>query len=297
MYKHFFIALRPKHWIKNLFIFLPLIFGKKLFVYPTVLRSIAAFCLFFLAASGSYLINDIIDSERDRLHPTKRSRPIASGKLNVRQGLIVALLLQVFAILVSFIFSVPFGCIIAAYILFNFIYSKVLKDVVIVDVFCIAGFFILRIMAGSVAGNMAMSYWIIVMTVLLALFLGFNKRRQELNLYGEAAFGYRAVLKKYSRNFIDRMIMIVTSLILLAYILYTIDGRTVRELGTCNLVFTIPFVYYGIFRYLYLIHKVQKDGDPVQMLLGDRMMRVDLALWISACIWVIYFGSQKGWPN
>jgi len=186
--------------------------------------------------------------------------------------------------------DVYFGWVVVTYIVFNFFYTKFLKDMVIVDVFCLGVFFLLRILAGSVVIKVALSYWIIFMVVLLALFLGFNKRRQELRLLEQKTTIYRKVLDKYNVYFIDQMISVITSSIVVVYMLYTIDARTVKEFGTKHLMLSIPFVYYGIFRYLYLIHKLRKEGDPTRILMFDKKMQISIALWIMVCIGVIYFG-------
>lgn len=286
--KYLFFALRPKHWIKNLFIFLALIFGKKLLVFPANLKTVIAFCLFSLAASVVYLVNDIIDIEKDKIHPTKRLRPIASGKVSIRQATITAFILGILSIALAFMLDVYFGYIVVIYLVFNFIYSKILKEVAIIDVFCIGCFFLLRIISGGVVIGVELSHWIIIMTVLLALFLGFNKRRQELKLLERGATHHRPALTKYNLYFIDQMIAITASSIVIAYTLYTVDARTVREFGTKSLMFSIPFVYYGVFRYLYLIHKVKRDGDPTAILLSDRKMQINLMLWVIVCITIIY---------
>jgi len=288
--KYLFLSLRPQQWIKNLFIFIPLIFGKKLLVFPNNLKTIIAFCFFSLAASVAYLVNDIIDIKKDKIHPTKRLRPIASGKINIRQATITACILGTLSIALSFVLDIYFGLVMLGYLLFNFIYSMILKNAVIIDIFCISFFFLLRIIAGSLAAGVELSHWIIMMSVLLALFLGFNKRRQELKLLERKAIYHRSVLTKYNLYFIDQMIAVITSSIVITYMLYTVDARTVKEFGTKNLMFSIPFVYYGIFRYLYLIHKIERDDDPIRILLSDRMMQLDIALWIMVCSAVIYFG-------
>ena len=288
MLKYLLFSLRPKQWIKNLFIFPPLIFGKKLLVFPANLKTVIAFCLFSLAAGVAYVINDIIDIEKDRFIPTKRLRPIASGKISIRQAAITAFILGALSIVLSFMLDISFGCVIIVYLLFNFLYSKVLKNIVIIDVFCIGGFFLLRIISGGITAEVVLSYWIIILTVLLALFLGFNKRRQELGLLKRKAIRHRQALKGYTIRFIDRITVVITLLIAISYMLYVVDARTVREFGTKNLIFSIPFAYYGIFRYLYLIHTVKRDGDPTRILLSDKMMQWDLGLWIVVCMGVIY---------
>jgi len=288
--KYLFFALRPWQWVKNFFIFFPLIFGKKLFVFPDNLKALVAFSLFSLSAGVVYIINDIIDIERDKFHPVKLLRPIASAKISVKKAWVAASLLGSAAIILSFALDVYFGYIILIYLIFNFIYSKALKEYVIIDVFCIGGFFLLRIIAGSVVGKFELSIWIIIMTSLLAIFLGFIKRRQELKLLQAKAGQHRQSLSKYSVAFIDQSIAIITAAILIVYTLYAIDSGTARELKTKSLICSVPFVYYGVFRYLYLIHKVWNDGDPTRILLSDRPLQWNILLWISVCILVIYFG-------
>lgn len=288
--KYLFFALRPKQWIKNLFIFLPLIFGKRLFSFPVNIKTAAAFILFSLVAGVVYLINDIIDIKKDRSHPIKRLRPLASGKISMRQAQLAVWILGIPSIILSFLLDISFGWTAVTYLVFNLIYSKILKDIVIVDVFCLSGFFLLRIIAGTAVSKAAFSYWMIFMTAFLALFLGFNKRRQELGLLERKAVPHRHVLVKYNSYFIDQMVAVVTSSLVVVYMLYTIDARTVGEIGNRHLVYSIPFVYYGIFRYLYLIHKLRKEGDPTRVFFSDRITRLNLSIWIIVCIAVIYFG-------
>ena len=289
MLKNVILSLRPKQWVKNLFIFLPLIFGKKLTVYPAYADACLAFVLFCITSGVIYIINDIADISEDRVHPEKRSRPIASGALGVGVAKGAALVLGVVSVVGSFTLNINFGWIIVAYIALNLAYSALLKDVVIIDVFCIGAFYLMRIAAGCVVAVGGISHWIIIMTVLLALFLGFNKRRQELTMLEAEANKHRSVLAKYNLYFIDQMISVVTSSIVVAYMLYTVDARTVREFGSTNLILSLPFVYYGIFRYLYLIHKACRDEDPTVILLSDRMLQIDIILWIMVSIAVIYF--------
>lgn len=287
--KYLFYSLRPKQWIKNLFIFMPLVFGRKLFTFPTNLKTLIAFFLFSMAAGTVYLINDIMDVEKDKLHPIKRLRPIPSGKVSIKEALSATLILGALSIALSFMLNIYFGWVVVSYFIFNLLYTKILKEAVIIDVFCIGGFFILRIIAGSVVAGIELSHWIILMTVLLALFLGFMKRRQELNLLERKAVSHRHVLTRYNAYFIDQMIAIITSSIVVVYMLYTIDVRTVRVVGSMHLIYSIPFVYYGIFRYLYLIHKAHECRDTAHILLSDKKSQLNLALWLIVCIGVIYF--------
>lgn len=288
--KYLLYSIRPKQWIKNLFIFLPLIFGRKLFSYPENLDVMVAFCLFSITSGAVYLLNDLMDMKNDQVHPLKKLRPIASGKLNLSKVLLMAIILSFLSIGLAFILNRHLGLIMLIYLLFNLIYTKMLKNFVIVDVFCIGGFFLLRIMAGSAVAGVEMSHWIIAMTVLLALFLGFIKRRQELIILQQKAALHRKVLSKYSVYFIDQMIVVLTSSIVVVYMLYTVDTRTISIFGSNHLMYTLPFVYYGIFRYLYVINKNFGQGDPTSILFSDSKMQLNLILWCLVCILVIYCG-------
>jgi 4-hydroxybenzoate polyprenyltransferase len=288
--KDYSSSLRPGQWVKNLFIFLPLVFGKKLFVYPENLEVLAAFCLFSLVSSTAYIFNDLIDLGHDKLHSLKRHRPIASGRVSAREAVMLASFLGGAALLLSFRLNSCFGCLVLVYFALNIIYSKILKKLVIIDVFCIAVFFLLRILAGSIISGAIPSCWIIFMTGLLALFLGFSKRRQELNLHEQNPASTRSVLDKYNTYFIDQMISVVTSSVVITYMLYAVNSRTVKAFGSEHLIYGVPFVYYGIFRYLYIIHKQNKGSDPTGIVLSDLPLQLNLLLWLSVCIGVIYFG-------
>jgi 4-hydroxybenzoate polyprenyltransferase len=288
--KYLFLSLRPGQWVKNLLVFIPLIFGKKLFVFPDNLESVAAFAVFCLAAGAAYLINDVVDIEIDMRHPVKHSRPVASGKVSVKAARVSALILAALSVAASFALKPFFGLVIICYLILNFVYTKFLKKIIIIDVLCLGVFFLSRIVAGSVLLGITMSYWMIIMTVLLALFLGFNKRRQEIRLYGGEPVCRREVLRRYSVSSINRLVAAISVLILVSYTFYTIDSRTVGDFGTRNLIYSVPFVFYGIFRYLYLIYKFNKDGDPTNMLFSDIATGINLAAWIIVCILVIYPG-------
>ncbi len=283
------VALRPKQWIKNLFVLIPLLFGKQLFAYPANLRVFYAFILFSMMASAVYLMNDIYDRALDRAHRLKKLRPVASGKLSVPTACVSALGLAGMSLLLSWKLMPLFTGILLLYFMLNILYSRLLKNVVIIDVFCIGAFFLLRIVAGTVVSGVPFSYWMIFMIFLLALFLGFIKRRQELLIMKRRAENHRQVLSRYSEYFIDQMIMILASSIVVVYMLYTVDHRTVALFATRHLMFTIPFVYYGIFRYLYLIHQYRWGEDPTAVLYKDRMMQFNLAAWVLISVFVIYF--------
>ncbi len=287
--KNIFISLRPHQWIKNLFILLPIIFGNKLFVYPANLKTLIAFSLFCITSSVVYLINDLIDLEEDKNHPVKKLRPLASGKISLKKVKVVIIVLWLISLIASFYLNLYFGWIIVCYLVLNILYSSYLKKIVIIEVLCIGAFFLLRIIAGTIIAEVDFSHWMIFMTVLLAIFLGFNKRRQELKHYKDNAPIQRYVLTKYNTYFLDQMISVTTASIVVVYMLYTVDYRTINLFGTNHLSYSIPFVYYGIFRYLYLVHKENKDGDPTNLLLSDRVLQINILLWIITCISVIYF--------
>lgn len=201
----------------------------------------------------------------------------------------MAIVLTAIVIGFSFLLKTTFGWVIVTYLVFNFVYSKIFKHIVIIDVFCIGGFFLLRIVAGSVVSDVALSHWIVIMVVLLALFLGFNKRRQELKLLSEKGSLHRRVLGQYNIYFIDQMTSVITSSIVISYALYTVDVRTQKEFGSNHLMLSIPFVYYGIFRYLYLIHRLKKEGDPTRIIFYDRKLQLNIIFWLIVCILIIYF--------
>jgi len=287
--KYLFFAVRPTQWVKNFIIFLPVIFGRQLFNLSVLFRASLFFIVFCVASSAIYLINDIVDLKKDKTHPLKRLRPLASGKITVLEAYIVALFLAGVAIASSLAITLPFAVLIIIYLLFNLFYSTILKNVVIIDVLCIGFFFLLRIVAGSLAARVMVSHWIIFCTVFLALFIGFNKRRCELKLLKSRATDHRLVLANYDPYFIDQMISVITASMVITYTLYTVDATTVRNLGSDHLMYSIPFVYYGVFRYIYLVQKRGRGGDPIQVLLSDDKMQLNLILWVVVCIAVIYF--------
>jgi 4-hydroxybenzoate polyprenyltransferase len=241
--------------------------------------------LFCLASSGVYLINDIIDLESDRKHPQNKSRPLASGKITPLQACTAALVLFICALVPAFFFNFYVGLVMAAYLVLNGVYMVWLKNIVIVDVFCIGAFFYLRVLAGALTAGTVLSHWIILASTLLALFLGFNKRRFDLGV----SIDNRPVYAKYSQYFIDRMVSIVSSSIVIAYALYTMDAQTIARFGTTHLFYTIPFFYYGLFRYMYLLDRGDVGGDPTRIVLKDHIMQLNIVLWLASCVAVIYY--------
>jgi len=288
--KYIFFALRPKQWIKNLFIFLPLVFGRQLFVFSANLKALSAFFIFSMASAAVYLVNDIADAEKDKLHPRKSLRPIVSGRISIRKAQIIALMLGILSVLLSSKINLYFGIIVIVYIVLNYVYTKVLKNIIIIDVFLIGVFFILRIMVGSVVTGIKLSSWIIIMTMLFALFLGFTKRYQELKLFNGRVHSSRHIFNKYNVYLLNWSIAITSLLTIITYTLYMVDFNSANGLGIQRLIWSIPFVYYGLFHHLYLIYKVGVDGDPTEVLFSDRKTQLNLICWIITCIIVIYSG-------
>jgi 4-hydroxybenzoate polyprenyltransferase len=281
-------SLRPRQWTKNLLVFAGLIFSRGLLEPALVARSVLAFSLFCLLSGGVYLINDVMDAERDRAHPQKRHRPVASGRLPPAVALGAGVGLLAGATAAAFLLSPRFGLVALAYAVLLTAYSAGLKDVVIVDTLIIAGGFVLRALAGVVVLGIDFSDWLLLCTILLALFLTFGKRRAELRTLEAGAIGHRPILSEYSPELLDQMIAVVTASTLMAYALYTMATETHVRLGTARLPLTIPFVLYGIFRYLYLLYRRDLGGNPSEHLLTDRALLVDVALWGAAVIVILY---------
>lgn len=282
------ISLRPKHWIKNLFIFAPLLFSKQILDISSVVKATLGFLIFCTVASAIYLLNDVKDREEDRRHPLKQFRPIASGHLPVPLVVSVAIALGIMGLVFAFILNRDFFFIVAGYIILQVLYNQILKHTVILDVFCVAAGFFARVVAGGFAVPVELSYWLIICTILLSLFISLAKRRHEQVLLGENAGNHRKILSEYSPYLLDQMIGVVTSTTLISYILYTVSPDTVAKFGTHGLVGTFPFVLYGIFRYLYLIHQKQLGGNPEILLLTDIPLLVNTILWGIASFFIIY---------
>jgi 4-hydroxybenzoate polyprenyltransferase len=274
--------------MKNLVVFAALAFSKHLFERGPLLRSVLAFALFCGLSGAVYLLNDVADVERDRLHPVKRGRPIASGDLAVRTAMMIAIGLGLAALGGSWLLGPGFLICAACYLVLNLLYSFWLKEVVIVDALAVSLGFVIRAVAGGVAIGVAVSDWLLICTVLFALFLSLSKRRHELTSLSAAAPGHRAILAEYSPYLLDQMIGVVTASCLMAYAFYTTAEETRQKFQTDRLAWTIPFVLYGIFRYLYLVHQKEKGGSPTDVLLTDRPLLVAVALWAAVVVAIIY---------
>lgn len=273
-------ALRAQQWIKNLFIFAPLLFSQNLTNKPLLLLTIRAFVAFCMISSAQYIFNDIKDLEDDRAHPVKCRRPLASRRM--KRGTAIALLIGmgVGGMLVAATINLSFLLIAAGYFVLQVLYTLWLKHIVILDVFIIAAGFLIRVVAGGLAIAVEVSSWLLICTILLSLFLALGKRRYELTLLQEGAADHRPILREYNTYLLDQMISVVTASTFVAYCLYTISAETVEKFGTKNLIFTIPFVLYGIFRYLYLIHQKAEGGTPEALVIRDKPLLIDIFLWV-----------------
>ena len=281
-------SLRPGQWTKNLLVFAGLIFSQGLERPVLVARAVAAFLVFCALSGAVYLFNDVTDAERDRNHPQKRHRPIASGRVPAWLALGAAGGLTACGTAAAFGLSPRFGVIALAYVALLAAYSVGLKHLVIVDALIIAAGFVLRALGGVVVVEAEFSHWLLLCTILLALFLTFGKRRHELLLLEEGAVSHRPILFEYSPQLLDQMIAVVAASTFMAYALYTISPETAAKLGTTQLPLTIPFVLYGLFRYLYLLYRRDLGGNPSEHLLTDAALLVDVALWGAAVVLVLY---------
>jgi len=284
-------ALRPKQWVKNVFVLAPLVFAQGLSDPAKIRPAIFAFICFCMAASGLYLINDLVDRKEDQQHPKKRNRPIASGRLSVGTAVVAAVVILTVAFSLAFTLDIGFGLLLCLYVAINFFYSSSLKHVVVLDVMLIAIGFVLRVVAGSVAVHVAPSHWILLCTFLLALFLGFTKRRHELTIMLENSSNHRPVLAHYSPKLLDQMNTVVLGATVLCYALYTVSTETIAKFHTDHLIYTLPFVIYGLFRYLYLTHQCEEGGSPTDVLYKDRPLILCLVLWALACVLIINFNQ------
>jgi 4-hydroxybenzoate polyprenyltransferase len=281
-------SLRPAQWVKNAFVLAPLVFAHRLEDRALLEAAALAFAAFCAASSAVYLVNDVADRERDRLHPVKRSRPIASGALPAAAALGAALALAGAAAAVALRLGAPFGVCLAGYLALNLLYTVAAKHIVILDVMSIAAGFVLRVLAGAAAIDVAVSRWLLLCTTFVALFLAFAKRRHELLLMADQAATQRRVLSQYSPVFLDQMINVTTASTVLCYALYTTAPETASRLGTPHLVATVPFVLYGIFRFLYLLYQKPGPRNPTEAILVDLPFLLNLALWGVLVVALVY---------
>lgn len=287
--KFFLISLRPKQWVKNVFIFAPMIFSLHMFQAAYIWRSLLAFLLFSLVTGCMYVFNDVLDREKDRLHPVKRERPIAAHCLNVRWALALALTLLAVVLLLIAGFNREFLLITLSYVALNVCYSFFLKRVIIIDIMVIALGFVLRVMIGGAVNAVALYPWILISTFLLAIFLALIKRRQELlkiqDLHPEQVT--RKTLESYNIGMLDQMISIATATTLISYIMYVLSPDVQQKFHTNNLFYTVPFVIFGIFRYLFLSYAQGEGESPSDIITSDLPFTLNLLLWVSVFILLV----------
>jgi 4-hydroxybenzoate polyprenyltransferase len=288
-----FVSLRPDQWTKNLIVFAALIFAVKLLDPAALANATAAFLIFCALSGAVYLINDVSDREQDREHPIKRMRPVASGALAPAAALGAAVVLSAAAVAAAFALRPMFGLVAVAYLALFVVYTRSLKHIVILDVMAIAIGFVLRAVAGGLVIDVHVSNWLLVCTMLGALFLGLAKRRHEITLLAAGAKGHRRILEEYDPYLLDQMIGVVAAATMVAYIIYCASPETHAYFGTEWMVLTTPFPIYGLFRYLYLVHRKAGGGSPSDMLLEDRPLLACVLLWGLSAVLIIYrpFGS------
>jgi 4-hydroxybenzoate polyprenyltransferase len=280
-------TMRPQQWAKNVLLFAALVFDRKLGNSPAFLHTLGGFALFCLTASVVYIVNDLADLEADRKHPEKRNRPLASGKLSPGVARGAAALIVIITFPLAYLLSPGFALILLAYLALNLAYSKWLKHIVLVDVFVLASFYVIRVVAGVTLIQVErFSPWLYVVTTLLALYIGFGKRRAELALLAHDANNHRRVLDGYTIPMLDQFITIVSGTTIVAYSLYTFSAPNLPD--NHAMMLTIPFALYGIFRYLYLVQMEHSGGAPEEVLFSDRPLQVTIALWGLAVVAVFY---------
>lgn len=281
-------SLRIQQWIKNFFVFAPLIFSQNALNPPLLVKTIFAFMLFCILSGAAYILNDIQDLEEDKRHPVKSKRPLASGRLKKTHALFSYVFLILLGLAGAYLLNVYFFIALFVYIVLQIAYSSWLKHVVIIDVFLIAIGYLIRVIAGGLAIEVQLSPWLFICTILIALFLALSKRRHELILLDKRAESHRPILKEYTPQLLDQMIAVVTASTVISYCLYTVSSETVAKFGTNNLLFTVPFVLYGIFRYLYLVHQKDEGGSPEALIIKDKPLLIDLFLWIATVVLILY---------
>jgi len=279
---------RPSQWLKNGVVLAALVFSGEATHISALEVTALAVAIFCLLSSSVYVLNDLVDRDKDRRHPLKKGRPIASGQVSPAAAILFCALLLVVALTGAWFINWSFFIISLGYFVLNFSYSFWLKNIVIVDAMSIAVGFVLRAYAGAYAIEVPASKWLLINTLFLALFLAFGKRRHELVFLEDDAASHRTILSKYSPYLLDQLIGIVTASVVVVYMLYTFSPEVSTKLGTENLFLTIPFVIYGIFRYLYLIHQEEKGGSPTRVLISDRPILVNVILWLATVVLVLY---------
>ena len=280
--------IRVRQWVKNLFVFAPLVFSLQLFNIAPLLETVAAFFAFSLVSSSLYAMNDIVDLERDKHHPRKKNRPLPAGLLTKTQAAITGVICLGGGFFLALGLNLLVAGVLAVYLLMNIYYSLRGKNIIILDTMLIAVGFVLRVLAGAYAIAVPPSSWMLVATFFLALLLGMGKRYNELRVMQEDSASHREVLEEYSEPLLRQLLAVASSATVVAYALYTMDPEVIKAFQTENLVFTLPFVVFGVFRYLYLVFKHELGGDPTELFFKDRTMLVAVVLWVISVVILIY---------
>ncbi|MCZ8344477.1 MAG: decaprenyl-phosphate phosphoribosyltransferase [Leptospira sp.] len=280
--------MRLPQWIKNSILFAGLIFSKKVFEIPSFTKVSVAFFLFSLVASCQYVFNDFLDRNEDAKHPEKKFRPLASGELDSGIALSITGVILPISLVFAYILSPAFFYLTIFYLIFNILYSKVLKHIVILDVMSISIGFVIRAIAGAIVIGVQFSQWLLLCTFMLALFWGFSKRRGEINILQSEAKKHRKILDEYSLEFLDLMMAIVASLTLISYVMYTVSQETAKNLGTPNMIYTVPIVVYAIFRSLYIIYIKNMGHDPTKAILTDRSVLLSGLIWLVVVLFLMF---------
>jgi 4-hydroxybenzoate polyprenyltransferase len=281
-------GMRPRHLTKNILVFAPVVFARHMGDFGPAVSAVAGFLVFCGLSGAGYLLNDVVDREGDRLHKTKAGRPIAAGRLPIQTALAASALLYVVFLAAAFALHTNFGYVALLYAAVSVAYSLLLKNIVIVDLFTVAAGYVLRVVAGAVVIPVEISSWLLICTMLLSLFIALSKRSVEMRVLQEDAVGHRKTLAEYNPYLLDQMTAVITSALLVAYTLYTRSPETVVKFQTGNLVYTVPFVLYGIFRYLYLVHIKEGYHTLERVLVTDKPMIINLVLYALVVWWVVY---------
>jgi 4-hydroxybenzoate polyprenyltransferase len=282
---------RVPQWIKNSFVFVPLLFSQNLFEWEYFLTVLSAFFLFSLVSSMVYIINDIVDIEADRAHPKKKNRPLASGAVTIKNAVISLILISILSVSLLFFFNIKFIIVLASYLILNIFYSTIFKHIVLLDVFSIAAGFMLRVLGGAFVIDVYLSSWLILTTMFISLFLGVMKRHSELYLAAPETESNvtRKVLSYYSHTFTQQMATVAASGVVICYALYTVAPRTISVFGTEDLIFTTPFVVFGIFRYMFLVYINQQGENTTDIMISDIPMIVNIFLYLASVVFIVYF--------
>jgi 4-hydroxybenzoate polyprenyltransferase len=287
-------ALRPHQWTKNGFVFAALVFSRQFTDFDASLRALTTFVAFCAIASAVYLFNDVSDYDRDKVHPSKRNRPIAADLVSKRNALLMAAVLGSLGVGIGWTLGPSTLTVLALYLGCNLLYSIALKHIVLVDVFMIALGFLFRVTAGAFAIEVGVSAWLLVCTLFVALFMAFCKRRAEITTLGDSAVEHRDILMHYSLPFIDKVTAALAGMTIMSYALYAIDPAVIRRLGTDALFLTVPLVAFGVFRYLFLVHQRGEGGSPTRLVLTDNGLRLVVLAWLLISIGAIFYGVQLG---